>query len=199
MAGRATFLVAAVFAALSVTPAAAGGGGCHTYQEEVTAGRGLEGQIVPMEDCAYTPTILYVDEGAEVTWINLDGVPHTVTGAHLSWGSHEYIPSQPREADGTPSAESSEGLVRHRFDDTGVYPYHCTLHPGMVGVVVVGDVEAAKEEAEPMALAAAEVGPPELQPASEPAPGLWPGWIVIAFVAGLAIALGARRVFWSEA
>jgi plastocyanin len=195
MAQRIIFVAAVVLAALLAAPAAAGGGGCPTYREEVTAGRGAEEQTVPMEECAYTPTILYVDEGTEVTWINMDGVPHTVTGAQLSWGSHEYIPPQPREADGTPSEESSEGVVRHRFDDPGVYPYHCTLHPGMVGVVVVGDVEAAKEEVEPVAIAAAEVGPSELQPASESARGPWPGWILFALGAGLAVILGARRAF----
>ncbi len=30
---------------------------------------------------------------------------------------------------------------RFRFDEAGVYPYACTLHPGMVGAVVVGDDE----------------------------------------------------------
>jgi hypothetical protein len=29
--------------------------------------------------------------------------------------------------------------VSYRFDQDGVYPYSCLIHPGMVGAIVVGD------------------------------------------------------------
>ena len=29
--------------------------------------------------------------------------------------------------------------MRYRFDQDGVYPYSCLIHPGMVGAIVVGD------------------------------------------------------------
>ena len=29
--------------------------------------------------------------------------------------------------------------MSYRFDQDGVYPYSCLLHPGMVGAIVVGD------------------------------------------------------------
>ena len=29
--------------------------------------------------------------------------------------------------------------MRYRFDEDGVYPYSCLIHPGMVGAIVVGD------------------------------------------------------------
>jgi hypothetical protein len=29
--------------------------------------------------------------------------------------------------------------VAYAFDNPGVYPYFCILHPGMVGAIVVGD------------------------------------------------------------
>jgi hypothetical protein len=50
-------------------------------------------------------------------------MPHTVTGAGSSWGDYTEL--------------QAIASVEHRFDDAGVYPYFCLLHPGMIGAVVV--------------------------------------------------------------
>lgn len=121
---------ASVGVGLFAAPAGAGGG-CHEVSGAVTSAAASRQVTVPMEKCAYGPTVLYVDPGTEVTWINNDPVPHTVSGAQLSWGSADLI--EARES------------ASYRFDEVGIYPYHCTLHPGMTGAIVVGDVGDAKE------------------------------------------------------
>ena len=35
----------------------------------------------------------------------------------------------------------------HTFTEAGIYPYTCTLHPGMSAVVFVGDVAASDTQA----------------------------------------------------
>lgn len=124
-----------------LAPAAAGGG-CHPSSTEITAARGHGRVDVPVVDCAFAPTILYVAPGTEVTWFNKDPVPHTVTDAFLLWGSPDVMGRK----------------VSHRFDEEGIYPYYCDLHPGMAGAVVVGDPAAGKAAAEPIELLSAEAG-----------------------------------------
>ncbi len=63
-------------------------------------------------------------------------------------GGHVDEP-RPRDAHGGGRRATSWGdpgisllqgdTVRYRFDEDGVYPYSCLLHPGMVGAIVVGD------------------------------------------------------------
>jgi plastocyanin len=114
-------LVATVVLALvSAVPAqASGGGGCG---EPITKGSGTE---VEIEAFCFDPTVLYADPGDTVTWTNRDGVPHNVGGANMAWGSFEQLRR----------GES----ISHAFSERGVYSYVCSLHPGMVGTVVVGD------------------------------------------------------------
>jgi plastocyanin len=109
-------------------PSAAGGGGCHPDPTaEVTQGRSTgTGSVAALIDsCAFTPTVLYVDEGATVEWTNKDIFQHTVTGAQLSWGSEKFL--------------GQGDTIAQKFTREGVFPYYCLLHPGMVGAVVVGD------------------------------------------------------------
>jgi plastocyanin len=71
---------------------------------------------------SYNPNPLEVNVGETVTWINDDSVIHTATST-----------------DGT----FDSGIMRngqsfsYTFDTAGEYPYYCTLHPNMVGTVVV--------------------------------------------------------------
>ncbi len=100
--------------------AGAGGGGCH----EMTEG---SGDAVELVGFCFTPSVLRVTPGTEVSWTNEDQVDHVVTGT--GWG-----------LDATLGAGDSG---THRFPEAGTYPYTCYLHPGMNGVVLVGDETSA--------------------------------------------------------
>lgn len=98
--------------------AASGGGGCG---EPISEGQGTE---ISIERFCFTPTVLYGDPGDTITWTNRDGVRHNVGGANLAWGSFESF--------------RSNRSVTYSFPKPGVYSYVCSLHPGMVGTVVIG-------------------------------------------------------------
>lgn len=95
---------------------AAGGGGCG---KPPTAG---DGTTVRMFHACMTPTVLRTGAGGTVTFVNDDDFPHNVT-------SSSFFEELPRRGD----------AVELAFTEPGVYPYSCTLHPGMTGAVVVGD------------------------------------------------------------
>lgn len=99
---------------------ASGGGGC---------GRAVtddEGTRVGISNFCFGPTILRVRPGETVTWVNKDAVPHTVLGANGAWGGYGTL-------------RRNGGAVSYGFVSSGVYPYVCTYHPGMIGAVVVGN------------------------------------------------------------
>ena len=105
--------------ALLVLPGgpALAGGGCH---DGVTQGTG---DTVELIDACFTPTTLRIDPGGSVTFVNQDPFVHNVT-ANL-WGHFDDL--EPGDA------------FTATFAEDGLYPYACTYHPGMTGVVVVGD------------------------------------------------------------
>jgi plastocyanin len=57
-----------------------------------------------------------------VTWMNQDSVAHTSTSDGAGWDSGIVAPG----------AQYSVA-----FNTAGTYTYHCTIHPGMTGTVVV--------------------------------------------------------------
>ena len=71
---------------------------------------------------AYAPDNLSVDVGTTVTWTNNDFVDHTTTSDGTGWNSGVVAPG---------------GKFSVTFQSAGTFPYHCTIHPGMVGTVVV--------------------------------------------------------------
>ena len=118
VAGAAVALATLV---LPVRPAAAGGG-CHV--ETPTEGTGT---TVELSKACMNPIVLRVDTGATVTFVNRDPVLHNLFAA--GW-AHGDLP--PGEA------------TTHWFNAAGIYPYACTLHPGMVGAIVVGDADLGR-------------------------------------------------------
>lgn len=166
--------------------AAAGGGGCYpdpTAPTRVARLSGSEGRA-GVELCAFQPTVLYVDEGAEVTWVNKDPFQHTVTGANVGWGSERYL--------------SQGDTLTQRFDDAGVFPFYCMLHPGMVGTVVVGDPDPADVTTELTAVDTSGIAsgdqaaaPPDAAPAADaqPSSDVLPGSLTLTLV--LALVAGA--------
>jgi plastocyanin len=112
----------AVVAGVTLVPgvaAASGGGGCGAPVTDEA------GTTVEINEYCFTPTILRAEPGDTITFTNKDGVPHTVLGANGIWGSYDAMK---RNVEAT-----------YEFAEAGVYPYVCTWHPGMIGVVVVGN------------------------------------------------------------
>jgi plastocyanin len=71
---------------------------------------------------AFAPDALTVDAGTTVTWTNTDSVAHTSTSDASGWDSGIVAPG---------------GHFSHSFQTAGTFQYHCAIHPGMVGTVVV--------------------------------------------------------------
>jgi plastocyanin len=101
----------------------AGGGGCH---QPATDGRST---TVDLESNCFVNAVVRIDVGETVTWTNRDSWMHSVTSAGVNqaggWGSFDEM--------------QLGDTFSHQFDASGVYPYFCVFHPGMVGAVVVGD------------------------------------------------------------
>ena len=71
---------------------------------------------------AYTPDELDVAVGTTVTWTNTDSVAHTSSSDGPEWDSGIVAPG---------------GQFSRAFQTAGTFPYHCAIHPGMIGTVVV--------------------------------------------------------------
>lgn len=101
--------------------AANAGGGCHG---PVTPPGDGEASVVKIDGCMFYPTVARVPVGTTVRFLNTGQVPHNVTGVIGTWESGEL---------------ASGAEFRQAFREAGVYPFACTLHPGMNGAIVVGD------------------------------------------------------------
>lgn len=73
-------------------------------------------------DRAYIPDQVDVAVGTTVTWMNTDAVAHTSTSDASGWDSGIVPP---------------RGQFSFAFQREGTFRYHCAIHPGMVGTVVV--------------------------------------------------------------
>jgi plastocyanin len=115
---RAALLGGAILAGVVTAAApASAGGGCHTGPTQGT------GTAVDLKDACFTPSLLRVAAGSTVTFTNRDPFVHNVSGS--LWGHYDDL---------RPNATFSA-----TFGRAGIYPYACTIHPGMTGVIVVGD------------------------------------------------------------
>lgn len=116
---RTVLALAAAGAAVMVPWAgpAAAGGGCHRGMTQGTGDR------VEMVDACFTPSILQVAPGTEVTFTNQDPIVHNVS----AWGW------------GQPDDMMQDDSFTARFTEEGIYPFACSYHPAMTGAVVVGD------------------------------------------------------------
>jgi plastocyanin len=117
--GTRGFIVASALAAAVLWPAvpASAGGGCHSSATEGT------GDTVAMAMMCFGPTVLRVDPGTEVRFVNKDAMTHNVSAT--GWGS---------------DGDMGEGdSFKATFDEKGTFPYACMYHYGMTGAIVVGD------------------------------------------------------------
>jgi plastocyanin len=87
-----------------------------------------------LTDDAYIPNPVEVNVGDTVTWINDDFTTHTATSGDTVSGSTGIFGG----SEDAPEIIGPEGDTQsYTFDEAGEFPYYCTLHPSMVGTVVV--------------------------------------------------------------
>jgi plastocyanin len=77
---------------------------------------------ITMKDFMFSPVPLTVSAGSTVTWTNLDDEPHTAvsdTGLFRS------------------GAMDTNESFSFKFDKPGTYHFTCSIHPRMVGTIIV--------------------------------------------------------------
>lgn len=145
MFGRGVVVGVLALLASAAAPALvmAGGGGHKCDPTPVDAVEG--GAAVNLSQNCFGPLAVEVEPGTTVTWRNSDAWAHAISGAGAEWGSDGFLDA---------GATFSE-----RFEDSGVYPYYCFLHPGMVGTVVVTETDQPDPGAQPADPSSASVAP----------------------------------------
>jgi plastocyanin len=145
-----------------------GAGGFVSCDDPLEHGRGT---TVTIRRMCFRPAILRTRPGTEVVFSNEDGFEHDVVGSGWSWGSGRVLDQQ-------------DPAFRHRFDDAGIYPFACSIHPGMVGAVIVGIPPGASIAPAALDLPARAARGPSVAGSSGEGLGTW-----IAVTAGATVAL----------
>jgi plastocyanin len=173
---RPALATAVLLAAAAGAPVALAGDPCF-HDLERSAPTTERATAIAIEECTFSATVSHVAAGSTVTWRNASSQPHEVVGANLSWGAHDKL-LQPGDRMGW------------TFDQPGVYPYSCMLHPGMTGAIVVG---AAGEE--PSSGAVTPTGGVPAQGASAELGVAAPAVVglLVAGSAAIGLLIGARR------
>ena len=79
---------------------------------------------VTIDNFAFAPALVMVAPGTKITWTNKDEEPHTVTSAD---GGKTF----------KSDALDTDDKFSFTFDKPGTYKYFCSIHPHMVGTIVV--------------------------------------------------------------
>lgn len=104
--------------ALALSLAAVLGGAAPASSGEFTT----KAKIV---DYAFQPKRIEIGQGTRVKWKNLGDEAHTVTSNTGLFDSGNIAPGE---------------TFAKKFKQTGVFKFHCEIHPDMRGKVISGDV-----------------------------------------------------------
>ena len=99
-------------------PSGPGEGECRFPVDDAIPGS----TVVVIRRFAFGPGEVRVRVGERVTWINCDEDGHTSTANGGEWQSPLLVPGD---------------AFTQTFDVPGEFPYYCTLHPFMLGRVIV--------------------------------------------------------------
>ena len=83
---------------------------------------------VTIDNFAFAPATMTVTAGTTVTWKNEDDSPHRIGDKSGAFKS---------------AALDTDDTFSHTFAAPGEYPYICTIHPYMVGKIVVKPAKPA--------------------------------------------------------
>jgi plastocyanin len=88
----------------------------------IAAAAETEAPQVMVKDFMFTPVSLTVKAGSTVTWVNMDDEPHTVVSNTQLFRS---------------GALDTKETFSFKFSEPGTYHFACSIHPRMVGTIVV--------------------------------------------------------------
>ena len=120
--GRIPGVLALIFAILSITVS------CEEKTEDPDNGGNNGGSNEPpanevyIQGSSFNPASITIAANTTIKWTNKDGMTHTVTSNTGVFNSGNIV---------------VDGIFSFTFTTPGMYPYHCTLHPGMTGTVIV--------------------------------------------------------------
>jgi plastocyanin len=77
---------------------------------------------VQVDNFTFSPETVTVPVNSAVTWVNKDDIPHVIASNDGLFKS---------------KALDADEKFSHSFTKAGTYPYYCTLHPKMMGKIVV--------------------------------------------------------------
>ena len=77
---------------------------------------------ISIDNFSFTPKEITVAAGTTITWVNHDDVPHTVVSTDKKFRS---------------KALDTDDQFSFTFTDAGTYSYFCSVHPIMIGKVIV--------------------------------------------------------------
>jgi plastocyanin len=86
-----------------------------------------EASVVKIDNFTFSPATLTIALGTSVTWTNDDDIPHTVVAKDKSFRSKPM---------------DTGNQFSYTFAAPGEYDYFCSLHPHMVGKIVVKSADA---------------------------------------------------------
>jgi plastocyanin len=101
-------------------------GGVRAAEAQATVAHS-EADVVKIDNFTFSPATLTVAPGTTVTWTNDDDIPHTVVGKEKGFRSK-------------PLDTGNE--FSFTFATAGEYAYFCSLHPHMVGKIIVKAADA---------------------------------------------------------
>jgi len=78
--------------------------------------------VVEIHGMKFNPATLTISAGTKVTWVNEDSAPHTVTDKGKVFHS---------------AALDTKDSFSYTFAAPGEFTYYCTIHPMMVGKILV--------------------------------------------------------------
>ncbi len=85
-----------------------------------------------MSTNSFLPASLEVSQGTTIRWLNNSSVTHNLVSETGLF--NELL--------------NPGGSFSYTFDDDGVFNYECTLHPGMTGSIIVGNVNGSQNGGE---------------------------------------------------
>jgi plastocyanin len=83
---------------------------------------------ISISEFMFSPLSLTVTAGTTVRWKNLDAEPHTIRGVESNFRSNPL---------------DQNDSFEFKFDQPGTYRYLCSIHPQMLGTIVVKSAAAA--------------------------------------------------------